>query len=62
LTYFYPRHIRKEDRSFFRPVMAYLNREEQDGMLSEFTAFDASLIHEKYRSIAEALEAEVADS
>jgi len=60
LARFYPAHIRREDKSFFRPVMSYFTREEQEAMLQEFTRFDASLIHEKYRHITEELEAEVA--
>ena len=52
LASFYPEHIRKEDEGFFRPVMAYLTRQEQDAMLREFTSFNASLIHERYHRIA----------
>ena len=62
LASFYPEHIRKEDKRFFRPAMTYLARDEQDAMLQEFTAFDASLVHERYRRIAEELAAEAADS
>lgn len=62
LASFYPGHIRKEDEDFFRPVMTYFSREELDAMLEAFTAFDASLVHEKYRRIAEELEGEDADS
>ena len=58
LAAFYPEHIRKEDKDFFRPTMTYLTRDEQDAMLEEFTAFDASLVHERYRRIAEELEGE----
>jgi hemerythrin-like domain-containing protein len=58
LAAFYPEHIRKEDEDFFRPAMTYLTREEQDAMLEEFTGFDASLVHERYRRIAEELEGE----
>ena len=34
LIEFYPRHIQKEDRRFFIPVMEYFSREEKDAMLS----------------------------
>ena len=62
LAAFYPEHIRKEDEDFFRPTMTYLTREEQDAMLEEFTAFDASLVHDRYRRIAEELEREAAST
>jgi len=58
LASFYPKHIEKEDKNFFRPVMACLSTDEQQAMLGEFARFDASLIHEKYRRLAQDLEAE----
>ncbi len=58
LAAFYPEHIRLEDEAFFRPVMTYLSKEEQTAMLEAFTKFDASLIHEKYRRMAQDLAAE----
>jgi len=58
LASFYPRHIELEDKSFFRPTMAYFTQDEQAAMLEEFAKFDASLIHEKYRRIAQDFEAE----
>jgi hemerythrin-like domain-containing protein len=56
LAAFYPRHIEKEDEQFFRPAMTYLTPEEQQAMLGAFAAFDASLIHEKYRGLVQDLE------
>lgn len=56
LVEFYPRHIEKEDKHFFIPVMKYFSREEMDAMLEEFWEFDKNLIHEKYRTIVEKLE------
>lgn len=53
---FYPRHIEKEDRHFFIPVMAYFSREEMDHMLSEMWEFDRRMIHEKYTRLVENLE------
>jgi len=50
---FYPVHIEKEDRHFFRPVMEYFTQEERDAMLEEGFEFDQKLIHEKYRDIVE---------
>lgn len=52
----YPAHIEKEDKHFFVPIMSYFSKEEQEGMLREFDAFDQQLIHEKYRSLVENLE------
>ena len=49
LVEFYPKHIEKEDRHFFLPVMDYLSREEKDAMLKKEYAFDRALIHETYR-------------
>lgn len=48
---FYPRHIDKEDRHFFMPVMAYFTDEEKAAMLQQGYAFDQSLIHEKYKEV-----------
>ena len=59
LASFYPVHIEKEDKTFFRLSMAYLTPEEQEAMLREFTQFDASLIHEKYRRAVVDLEADL---
>ncbi|MDD4985964.1 MAG: hemerythrin domain-containing protein [Dehalococcoidales bacterium] len=53
LVRFYPKHIAKEDQKFFYPCLAYLTKEEQDGMLKEFREFDRKLIHEKYQTIVE---------
>jgi hemerythrin-like domain-containing protein len=58
LASFYPEHIEKEDKNFFRPAMAYLTTDEQEAMLREFAKFDSSLIHEKYRRVVQDLEAE----
>ncbi len=51
LVDFYPRHIEKEDKHFFLPVMSYFSQEEKDSMLEEGFLFDQSLIHEKYKEI-----------
>jgi hemerythrin-like domain-containing protein len=53
---FYPRHIEKEDKHFFRPVMDYFTQEERDAMLEEGFEFDRKLIHEKYRKTVEEAE------
>ena len=54
LAAFYPRHIEKEDKHFFFPVLDYFTLGEQERMLREFEAFDGQMIHEKYRKVVEA--------
>ena len=56
LVKFYPAHIEKEDRQFFKPCMAYFTPEERDEMLQEFWTFDKNLIHEKYKKMVERFE------
>jgi hemerythrin-like domain-containing protein len=50
LVSFYPKHIEKEDRAFFIPVMDYFTKEEQDALLEEGFLFDRKMIHEKYEN------------
>jgi len=57
LANFYPKHIEKEDKHFFFPCMDYFTRDEQDRMLAKFYEFDRNMIHEKYRKIADQVEA-----
>lgn len=47
----YPKHIEKEDKHFFIPVMDYFDRQEQKEMLEQMWEFDKNLIHEKYEKI-----------
>lgn len=56
LADFYPRHIEKEDRHFFLPVMNYFTKEEQNAMLAEMHEFDRNLVHALYRNTVEKLE------
>lgn len=56
LIEFYPKHIEKEDKQFFYPILEYFTNEEQEAILKEFYEFDAKMIHEKYNKIAEAIE------
>lgn len=56
LVEFYPVHIEKEDRHFFKPCLEFFTDAEKDKMLVDFEEFDRALIHEKYRSIVENLE------
>ena len=53
LSEFYPRHIEKEDKHFFRPCMKYFTAIEQQSMLQEFWEFDRKMIHEKYGKVIE---------
>ncbi|MBN2464682.1 hemerythrin domain-containing protein [candidate division WOR-3 bacterium] len=48
LTDFYPKHIEKEDRRFFVPVMRYFTPEEQKRMLAEENEFDRRFVHAHY--------------
>jgi hemerythrin-like domain-containing protein len=52
---FYPRHIEKEDKIFFPAYMKYLSEAEDQLMLKAFWEFDRQMIHEKYRSVIQAL-------
>jgi hemerythrin-like domain-containing protein len=56
LVNLYQPHIEKEDEHFFRPAMELLSEDEQAEMLRAFKAFDADMIHEKYKSILEQVE------
>ena len=56
LVNFYPKHIEKEDKHFFMPVMGYFTDSEKDAMLREGYEFDQNLIHEKYRDVVEEFE------
>jgi len=56
LIIFYPKHIEKEDKHFFRPVMDYFTQEERDKMLEKGFEFDQTLVHEKYRNVVEEAE------
>jgi hemerythrin-like domain-containing protein len=50
LVDFYPKHIEKEDKHFFMPIMNYFNREEKEAMLKEEWEFDKNLIHQIYKN------------
>ncbi len=56
LTGFYPKHIEKEDKHFFIPVMDYFTKAERDAMLNEGQEFDRRMIHRKYDQLIESLE------
>jgi hemerythrin-like domain-containing protein len=54
---FYPRHIEKEDKSFFRVARTYFSDKEDQAMLAQPWAFDRTMIHETYGRVVEDLEA-----
>jgi hemerythrin-like domain-containing protein len=56
LVGFYPRHIAKEDKGFFKPVMSYFTKPELDAMLKEEYEFDKVFVHRHYGDIVSAAE------
>ncbi|MBS3796123.1 MAG: hemerythrin domain-containing protein [Candidatus Thorarchaeota archaeon] len=56
LTDFYPKHIEKEDKDFFRATMKYLDKDERDEMLEEEYEFDREFIHALYEDIVSDVE------
>lgn len=55
LADFYPRHIGKEDKTFFPLAMGYFSEKELDEMLADFYEHDRQMIHEKYKKLIEDL-------
>lgn len=53
LADFYPKHIIKEDKHFFKPVMDYFSKDELATMLEEEYEFDRNFIHQMYTEIVE---------
>ncbi len=51
LADFYPKHIEKEDKRFFKSAMKYFAKEEKDAMLEEEYEFDRNYIHIVYKAI-----------
>jgi hemerythrin-like domain-containing protein len=51
LVDFYPKHIEKEDKVFFKSAMTYLTKAEKDAMLEEEYEFDKRFIHVVYENI-----------
>jgi hemerythrin-like domain-containing protein len=58
LTNFYPKHIEKEDKHFFIPVMDYFTEKEKENMLIEGQIFDRKMIHRKYNHLVNTFEQE----
>jgi len=51
LIEFYPKHIQKEDRHFFIPVMDYFSQEEKEAMIREGYESDSRLFHQEYEGL-----------
>jgi len=58
LVEFYPKHIEKEDKVFFKSAMKYFNMTEKDAMLKEEYEFDRNFIHVVYKNIVSRTEQE----
>lgn len=58
LVDFYPRHIEKEDKHFFLPVMRYFSKAELQEMFEQGEEFERSMPHAEYEQIVERLVAE----
>jgi hemerythrin-like domain-containing protein len=56
LIEFYPRHIEKEDRHFFIPVMSYFGPEEKEAMIRAGYESDSRLLHEEFVDLIKGLE------
>jgi hemerythrin-like domain-containing protein len=56
LVDFYPKHIEKEDKHFFLPIMSYFTQEEKDALLKEGLEFDQHLIHQHYIDVVRHVE------
>ncbi len=58
LLHFYPIHIEKEERSFFRMAIEQFTAEEREAMLVRFQAFERLMpVQEKYLGVVQELEA-----
>lgn len=57
LADFYPLHIAKEDKHFFKAALQEFTADELDQILLDFDEFDRGVIHLKYRGMVEELEA-----
>ncbi len=56
LVELYPKHIEKEDKTFFPASRRYFSEDEDKAMLEAFREFDQKMIHEKYESLIQNLE------
>jgi len=56
LADFYPKHIEKEDRHFFLPVMGYFSPEEKAAMIRAGYESDSRLLQEEFAELVKSLE------
>ncbi|TVM18695.1 hypothetical protein DPQ33_04250 [Oceanidesulfovibrio indonesiensis] len=56
LTDFYPKHIEKEDKHFFFPVLEYFSKEQRQAMLDEYEELEKNLVNQRYKGMVEQLE------
>jgi len=56
LADFYPKHIVKEDKTFFPRTERYFDEVALEQLLRDFYEFDRAMIHEKYNAVVESLE------
>ncbi len=56
LAEFYSAHIRKEDKSYFIPVMKYFSPQEHEAMLNAFNDFDSRMDLAKYQEMVVSME------
>ena len=56
LVEFYPKHIEKEDRHFFLPVMGYFSPEEKAAMIRAGYESDSRLLQEEFAELVKSLE------
>ena len=59
LVEFYPKHIEKEDKVFFKSAMKYFSKTEKDAILKEEYEFDRNFIHVVYKNIVSRTEQEL---
>jgi hemerythrin-like domain-containing protein len=55
----YPGHIETEDEDFFPEAMDYLDDDERQRVLEAMRGHDRAMIHEKYGSVADTLDARI---
>lgn len=61
LAELYPGHLETEDEDFFPAAMDYLDEAQRQSVLEQMRGHDRAMIHEKYGSVAEELEAVTED-
>jgi len=57
----YPGHMENEDETFFPAAMDYLDESERQDVVEQMRGHDRAMIHEKYGSVADELDAGTED-